>query len=403
MVTNESAEQKAQGELEQKLTQLDLALSLSGGGTRAMLFHLGVLRFLAEINLFERVRYLSTVSGGTLLMGCIFHYNGMHWPSSSQFVNTVAPAIRQALSKTDLQWSAIKRLLLLWNWRYIAFRANVLGEAIWADWGISSYLKDLPPSPVWAINTTTMESGRRWRFRATPEGGAVGRQSMGDGKLGYSYDQDFPLASAMATSAAFPGGISPLVLKTERRSWFLPDFADRSQPEKPITPLFKSYHLADGGIYDNLGLEPLFDVGKQIIRPETKCNYIIISDAGAPLREQRWGFFSQFIGFSMRTIDIMGSQQRNLRVRTLVSAFTKRTAQGVFVNIAEPGRVAIDRARAKRADAVKKLGEQGWLSVEDSLSCAAYKTTLRSPPKTMMELIERHGYETAKIQLQLWG
>lgn len=44
-----------------------LGLSLAGGGFRASLFHLGVLRRLAELDLLRRVEFISTVSGGTLI------------------------------------------------------------------------------------------------------------------------------------------------------------------------------------------------------------------------------------------------------------------------------------------------------------------------------------------------
>lgn len=47
--------------------QPKLGLALAGGGFRASLFHLGVLRRLAELDLLRRVELLSTVSGGTII------------------------------------------------------------------------------------------------------------------------------------------------------------------------------------------------------------------------------------------------------------------------------------------------------------------------------------------------
>lgn len=44
-----------------------LGLALSGGGFRASLFHLGVLRRMAEMDLLRRVEVLSTVSGGSIV------------------------------------------------------------------------------------------------------------------------------------------------------------------------------------------------------------------------------------------------------------------------------------------------------------------------------------------------
>jgi NTE family protein len=44
-----------------------LGLALAGGGFRASLFHLGVLRRLAELDLLRYVEVLSTVSGGSII------------------------------------------------------------------------------------------------------------------------------------------------------------------------------------------------------------------------------------------------------------------------------------------------------------------------------------------------
>ncbi len=46
-----------------------IVLALSGSGTRAMAFHAGVLRFLAEKGVLEQIGELSTVSGSSLLVG----------------------------------------------------------------------------------------------------------------------------------------------------------------------------------------------------------------------------------------------------------------------------------------------------------------------------------------------
>ena len=44
-----------------------IGLALSGGGFRAPLFHLGVVRFLADAGLLQDVVYVSSVSGGSVL------------------------------------------------------------------------------------------------------------------------------------------------------------------------------------------------------------------------------------------------------------------------------------------------------------------------------------------------
>src|SRR5436190_2769044 len=51
------------------------ALCLSGGGYRAMLFHLGVLRRLNEFGILARLDRISSVSGGSITAGVL----GLAW------------------------------------------------------------------------------------------------------------------------------------------------------------------------------------------------------------------------------------------------------------------------------------------------------------------------------------
>jgi len=168
-------------------------IALSGGGVRAMAFHAGVLRYLAERGLLERVRHISSVSGGSLLVGLIFQIAGMRWPSSREYIEKILPVAREQLTTRDLQTAALCRLLLPWNWQFLMSRANVIAQAITSLWGVRATLADLPPSPLWSINGTTAETGRRFRFKAN---------GCGDYQLGYADAAAFPLAQALA--AGFP-------------------------------------------------------------------------------------------------------------------------------------------------------------------------------------------------------
>jgi NTE family protein len=48
-------------------TERKIGLALSGGGARAIAFHLGCLRALKHLGLLDRVSVLSTVSGGSVI------------------------------------------------------------------------------------------------------------------------------------------------------------------------------------------------------------------------------------------------------------------------------------------------------------------------------------------------
>lgn len=386
-----------------------IGLALSGGGIRAAVFHLGALRYLAERDLLDRVAYISTVSGGSLLGVLVFKCNGYKWPSSVEFLTNTHAKIRNIILSRDLQCRAIARLLFLpWNWFRIPFRTNILADTIHGAWEIRETFSTLTEEPVWAINATAMESGKRWKFKKVSGKRNSITAEMGDYVLGFTDASNFKLSKAVATSAAFPGGISPLLLCTLGRKWWVYRQKGDVRKAVPFKPRYWFYHLADGGVYDNLGLEPLFDLSRNTIRPETGCDYLIVSDAGAPLTEKRWGWLAQVLGFSERTIDIMHTQSRDLRIRALAGAIAERkSCRGLIVRISESASDAVMRAKespderiVQRALAIQR-GD--FLSGREVAMVANYATDLHAPIEEWFKKLEQHGYEATKIQMELYG
>ena len=282
-----------------------IGLVLSGGGVRAMAFHLGVLRCLAEKGLLEQVSRVSTVSGGSLLMGLMLHRTGMRWPNSSAFRVEVFDPLRSEMCGRSLMWATVRQLLRPWNWGHLLSRANLVAKAL-QGWGICHDLSHLPVKPEWSINATTAENGRRFRFK---------RDSIGDYQFGYADGSKFPLSKAMAVSAAFPGGIGPLSIKTKAFEWMKRSKWDTDVSATGVKLPFKRLHLYDGGVYDNLGLEPYFDTGKRRSKVEDLAIYV--SDAGAPLTVGKSaGPLSPWR--VKRLADIMSEQSRALRVRAFI-------------------------------------------------------------------------------------
>lgn len=301
-----------------------IALALSGGGIRAMAFHLGVLKLLAERHLMEEVHRVSTVSGGSLLVGIVLKESGMQWPSSQAFLSITYPQLRTKLCERSLQWGAARQLANPLNWRFVLSRANLLGLALRSEWDIDCALSDLPSTPEWSINGTTAENGKRFRFK---------RNDLGDYTLGYAAGASFPLADALAVSAAFPGGFGPLRIDTKKFEWRKRSWDAPLGTEKEVQIGFDALHLYDGGVYDNLGLEPFFDCGKCSTKhPE---NYIIVSDAGSPLPN---GFyFRQLSPRRLKHIaDIMADQSHALRVRSFSTYLQKEPNRGAFIFINTP-------------------------------------------------------------------
>lgn len=339
-----------------------IALALSGGGVRAMVFHMGVLKALAERSLLERVSKISTVSGGSLLLGLILHENHLRWPTSKEYLEVVYPSLREKLSSRSIMLGALKRLLFYpWNWKYIFSRANAVSKTLEKDWGVTSSLGDLPHKPEISINGTPAENGVRFRFK---------QDSIGDYTIGYASAKEYKLANAMAVSAAFPGGIGPLVLNTsqyEWRTWIPTGLGQvRNIP-------YKKLHLYDGGVYDNLGLEPYFNSGT--LQAKDPNLYIITSDAGAPLRT---GFSLWSINpFRLkRVLDIISNQARALRVRTFITYVLADKLNGAYIYINTP---LVDGTICAEAD-----------------RASSYPTGLSKISKEDFDQIAGYGYQVTK-------
>lgn len=355
------------------MSKSSIGLALSGGGVRAMAFHAGVLKFLAESQYLEKTSQISSVSGGSLLVGLIYRENQYQWPSSEQY-GQIFLRIRAHLCEKNLQKRAIKNLLKPKNWKYLLSRANVMAETIEQLWGIDARLSDVGNSPLWSINGTTAQTGRRFRFQ---------HDSFGDYELGYGDSQAIKLAQAMASSAAYPAGIGPLAIDTGHYRWTrLNTWGDPSSAET-VTPPYKKLNIYDGGIYDNLGTEPLFDSGAG--QPKQADMAVLVSDAGRPMpRGFNYGPLDPHR--IRRILDITMDQSRALRVRSLMHYLTNGGSGG-FLMSSQP---LTEFMRPQ------DLAGNQWMSAEAAQQAANYDTNLGKMREADFDSISQHGYEMAR-------
>lgn len=357
-----------------------IALALSGGGMRAILFHLGVLRFLAENNLLENINYISSVSGGSLLVGLVFSVSEYKWPSSKDFLKEVYPKVRKTILEKSLQRNSFNRFLL-----HLCFLSmnECLRASLRYYWGISGAINNLPETPTWAINCSTQETGNRWRIK----GG-----TMGDYEIAYTNAENLFISDAITISASFPGLIGNYEIKTKEHKWF--DY--KTHRETKIK--YKKIHLLDGGLYDNLGLEPIFDPQEQKIKNNSDVDYIILSDAGYPFVRKNPSIWIKFFSRSMRIVDIIYENVRKLRSRVFAGMISKHH-NGMILKL---GLTKEDITN--RVNPSVKNPWSGGPYVEDSVSMKrirTYPTNLRKPTKNGFSLIEEHGYETAKFNFDI--
>ena len=192
--------------------------------------------------------------------------------------------------------------------------------------------------------------------------------------LGHAKPKDFPLANALAVSAALPGGFGPLTLEARRFEWARrPSWDAPASAIQPVEPMFRRVHLYDGGVYDNLGLEPYFDAG--LGAPKDAGQFILASDAGAPLRS---GFSYMALNpFRLKRVaDIMSDQSRALRVRTFVHYLKRHLDAGAYLYIGSNTRIGMD--------------------VTEREHPAQFDTTLRRLAVHEFEVLADHGHHVVK-------
>ena len=176
--------------------QTGVALCLSGGGYRAMLFHLGVIWRLREAGWLERLDRVSSVSGGSITAAALA------LAPADDFEDAVVGRLR-GLARRTLDWTSVVEGALLpgsiAQKLAGAYREHLFGDAV---------LGDLPKRPDFVINATNIGSGALARFE---------RAGVRDWRVGSLPDPEIPLATAVACSSAFPPVLSPLPAAADGR------------------------------------------------------------------------------------------------------------------------------------------------------------------------------------------
>ena len=276
-----------------------IGLALSGGGARAIAFHLGCLRALHDRGILERVRVISAVSGGAVIASLYAYFD----ESFEDFDQRISLLLRRGLLR-DIVAKLLEPRVVLGALGTSVFAGLV---ALGAD-GIRAVVSNLagvaghrrigrlgqlqPPLQRWVSRSTAFEDAMRALVGdltvASPrrEGidvvinacdlrsGAAfrfGSQESACWRYGKVGGEPVPLSLAIAASAAYP------VLLPALDKQF--DFTGRDGRTHRHRVL-----LTDGGVYNNLGtscLEPgrSADYSSNVF----PADYIICCDAGQGL------------------------------------------------------------------------------------------------------------------------
>jgi predicted acylesterase/phospholipase RssA len=292
---------------------MQISLALSGGGFRASLFHLGVIRRLAAEGRLGEIGRIASVSGGSIT-GAHLLANWEKYNSSREDFDKASFELI-SLAKTDLRGRIERRLPFLWLLALIPFlpiRWRLTPTHLLAKYydrylfhGVLAADLGAPDRPVLLILSTNL---------SLPGLSCFGPQSL----VNIPFDQSKlpqiptdlnPLAQIVAASSAYPAFFPPMSLS-------------HSDVGAPEGALGKGQYFTDAGIFDNLGL-----YGLRMGSPGPIAK-TYASDAGrsfVPQEETEFGILRT----ALRAVDIFMFRIRQLDlVASTTAASARRTDSG---------------------------------------------------------------------------
>ena len=363
------------------------AIALSGGGFRAMLFHAGTLWRLGELGFFNdrplmrvdpqtgvsapvgKLERISSVSGGSIAssvlamsMGGIEALSGPAF--AKEYERLVIGPIRRlaernlAGTSAPSAWAVIRDVLMPGSVNDHV--ADTYNRALFNG----QTLQDLPDRIRFVFNASNLQSGALWRFS---------KPYMRDWKVGEVKHPELTLAKVVAASSAFPPVLAPCMLKVADD-----DYTPGSGPLLQRPPFTTAPALADGGVYDNLGLETCF---KRYLT-------LFVSNAGKPF-EAKDGISKNWASIGARCIDVMDNQVLAQRKSLLVEALKSQERTGAFWDIQQD--IAVHHCPTPLPCPAQRTAE-----------LAQVPTDLSRKPRELQERLINWGYASADAAVRAW-
>jgi NTE family protein len=344
------------------------ALCLSGGGYRAALFHLGAARRLNELGILASLTTVSGVSGGSILANLLadprleFRRAEATVAGFDDFV--AAPLGR--LASRNIRTAALLAKLKPRNWSVPDAAIRALADELAADlpWWSDPLAIAHNAAPEIITGATEIGYGVDWVFAGPSDRSPRGR--VGDYRTGYAArPPNMRRADVVAASCAFPPFFSPMVLDGEamhlrggRRGLESPD---------ERRAILRRIRLTDGGVYDNLALEPVWK----------NHDVVLVSDGGSVFRARTE---RTVLGRTQRILAIATSGGQSVRSRWLHASFARGVLRGT-------------------SWALDTLIDGGYPPQVVAL-ISAVRTDLDAFSTAEQQILERHGYLAADAQVR---
>jgi predicted acylesterase/phospholipase RssA len=286
-----------------------LGVALSGGGSRAAVFGAASLEALGKLrvpdggSVLENIGYISSVSGGSVAASYFAgHKPGRETPvlmAGGGYTKEYETFFRQYMERVtqNFEGALIWRQIASFRWFNSALAARSLEEVLKERLLGDLSLKDLSERqsrgdiPGMLFNAAIFNNGRRFIFTTMPPDvarydvftdlrrSAARRgetvefvplsQRMWEGLLPltpFDLHADpcaVPVASFVAASASFPPLVGPITFRVDGEETY--------------------WHVGDGGLYENAGVETLFSVFlKQLQEKKARRALIFAFDSSYP-------------------------------------------------------------------------------------------------------------------------
>lgn len=195
-----------------------IGLALSGGGYRAAAYHIGALRALHKLGVLNKVDYISSVSGGSIIAAYYGLYDGNYDSFEMEFCQKIQkgvltwPIVNLALVFTLVAlslifgggWGLLGAIVLLWFVWYKALPvSNIIEKAYDKLFFNGKTLKDLKTYPLVTINATDYPTVSQFTFS---------RERMYNFYYGPGafYHEQFPVSKAVMASSCVPFAFCPV-------------------------------------------------------------------------------------------------------------------------------------------------------------------------------------------------
>jgi predicted acylesterase/phospholipase RssA len=270
-----------------------LGLALSGGGFRATLYHLGLVRFLRDAGLLSRVTQITSVSGGSIIAAHLVLNWGRYNGSPEDFEAAAAELL--AFVRLDVRNRILRRFPLTLPLRWLRWPLGLSNRKL-SRTGLLEYhyekflygdksLFELPEQPRLHILATNLSEGCLCAF--SRDGLLMmRRRAEGVYRVDCIHVGLATVAMAVAASSAFPGFFPPLEL--------------RRLDVGAIQGEFSRQAYTDGGVFDNLGVR-MFRFLEEDSEPMTT----LVSDVGKRMEVQDQRRAGGLIRTAIRATDIL--------------------------------------------------------------------------------------------------